>query len=374
MQSLRRGSTGVDVIAWQNVLIAGDVPEGWPDAWPWPIAADGVFGERTEFATKVWQRAHGLIPTGTVLDATWDAAGIKDPVPVVPVQGTDISVIQGKVPWSMLKAMGHEFSFIRCKVGNNPGRDVRFLENLRACLDAGIRGRPYHFPFALPHIDPVEEAKGFADASIVDGHVFGSKPNEGPPAYDLEWPPPEEWAKRGCSADQIVDRALAALEQMTKDFRCEPIVYSYPYYLFMLSPAKNFRLLVKYRLWIAGGGQYLNGDGSVPRKTDRGWVDVPPTVRGWGDNWLFWQHDGNGGRRLPNGVDADFNVFRYDLLDLARLDQTVEHDVPSVPPLDDSNIADAVAAFHTATMTGIIEDAIHAHRQARIERIFADAA
>ncbi len=210
---------------------------------------------------------------------------------------------------------------------------MRYVENIHASADAGIMGTPYVFPFPLPHIDPVEQAKVFAQSSVVDGHLVGSL-GDLPPAYDLEWPPPEQWAARGCTADQIVDHALASLEQMTGDYGRPPIVYSYPYFLAALSKAKNFGKLMAYPLWIAGGAQYQNGDGHVPVRNDDGtWAESPPTVAGWGSNWLFWQHDGNGGKRLPNGVDSDFDVFRYDLLTLAQLAKgTSEPDI-QVPDL-----------------------------------------
>lgn len=286
---------------------------------------------------------------------------------MVVVQGTDVSVLQGAVPYPALKALGHEFSFIRCKVGNNAGIDVRYAENIRKCLDAGLFGTPYVFPFPLPHLDPVEQAKVFAQSALVGAHLVGSETGDLPPAYDLEWPPPEEWAKWGCTPDSIVDHALAALEQMTLDWSCAPIVYSYPYFLAAISKAKNFAQLMKYRLWIAGGPQYQNGNGKVPVRSEDGtWKDKPPIVPGWGDDWLFWQHDGNGGKRLPGGADADFNVFRFDLIDLARLAKSITDE-----PLPEMMIPD-INTIHAMAANVMADDALHAYRQERIARMFAD--
>lgn len=55
MKTIRKGDAGRDVLAWQNVLVAGGKPtrwtnadgeaREWPAAWKWPIARDGIFGE-----------------------------------------------------------------------------------------------------------------------------------------------------------------------------------------------------------------------------------------------------------------------------------------------------------------------------------------
>ncbi len=277
------------------------------------------------------------------------------------VQGTDVSVLQNAVPYDLLKKAGHEFTFIRCKVGNNPGIDTRLV---------GIdprRAPHYFFPFPLPHIDPLAQAWGFLGAAIVDGDPVGGNRGDLPPAYDLEWPPPEQWAKYGCSADQIVDYALAQLHRLHDDYGITPIVYSYPYFLSALSKAKNFSLLMAFPLWIAGGAQYKNGNGVVPRRDDNGvWLDRAPVVSGWGDNWMFWQHDGDGGKKLSTGVDCDFNVFRFDSTALGQLAQSIEGTPPILVP--------DINTIHAMTMNVMAEDELHAYRQERAEAIFADIA
>ena len=281
------------------------------------------------------------------------------------VQGTDVSVMQNTVPFDKLKAAGHEFTFIRCKVGNNPGIDTRFVENVRRARDAGLYVAPYFFPFPLAHINPMAQVAGFLDAAMVDGDAVGGNRGDLPPAYDLEWPAPENWAERGCTADQIVDYACAQLARIHDDYGIAPIIYSYPYFIASLSKAKNFAHLMKYNLWLAGGPQYKNGNGQVPRRADDGtWLDNAPKVPGWNDTWLFWQHDGDGGKRLPTGVDCDFNVFRFDSTALGQLAQTIDGAPPILVP--DLNTIHAMAADVMA------DDALHGYRQERIAAIFAD--
>jgi peptidoglycan hydrolase-like protein with peptidoglycan-binding domain len=57
--TLRQGSTGPDVVAWQNVL---------------RVPADGKFGPGTKTATIAWQKARGLSADGVVGPATWAKA------------------------------------------------------------------------------------------------------------------------------------------------------------------------------------------------------------------------------------------------------------------------------------------------------------
>lgn len=284
------------------------------------------------------------------------------------VQGSDTSVIQGVVPFDALAAAGHMFAILRCKVGNNPGIDARFVENVRRARGVGLSVFPYGFPFPLRHLSPLEQAKWFVEGAIVDGDAVGSMRGDGPPAFDLEWPPPEGWTARGIDADFIVDWALACLDQMTVAYGgIRPVIYSYPYFIAALSKAQNFAQLMKYRLWIAGGAQYQNGNGQVPRRGDDGvWIDQPPKVAGWGANWLFWQHDGDGGKRLPNGVDADFDVFcgtRQEFRVLVRLE-----DGPAFDTAPD------LGTIHVEEANVMAEDELHAYRQDRLAAIFADAA
>lgn len=256
-----------------------------------------------------------------------------------------------------MKAAGTEFCWLRGKVGNNPGRDTLFEENAKILAEAGVVRSRYDFPFPLRNLNPVEQAKTFGEAALVDGIPLGAKNGEMPPAYDLEWPPPEQWTSRAIDADFIVDFALAQLAQIEADASCAPIVYSYPWFIASLAKAKNFASLLRYRLWIAGGPNYINGNGIVPVA----WK--PPVVAGWGDGALFWQWDGNGGRRLPGtNVDADFDLFKgtreeFDVL--CKVDQPASTQ-PSPPPME------VIIAQAAAT---ILEDGVHAYRQERADAI-----
>lgn len=57
--TLRRGSKGPDVAAWQTILIA----DGYSLD---PYGPDGDFGGLTDRKTRLWQTSHGLVPDGVV--------------------------------------------------------------------------------------------------------------------------------------------------------------------------------------------------------------------------------------------------------------------------------------------------------------------
>lgn len=58
--TIRLGSKGVDVIAWQKIV---------------GVTADGDFGPKTLEATRRWQASHGLTDDGVVGPQTWEKAG-----------------------------------------------------------------------------------------------------------------------------------------------------------------------------------------------------------------------------------------------------------------------------------------------------------
>ena len=82
---IRQGSTGPDVVAWQNVL---------------GVTADGQFGPATNAATVAWQSAHGLSADGVVGPNTWAAAqglGLVSGLPEYPSHVPPFA-IAGDVP------------------------------------------------------------------------------------------------------------------------------------------------------------------------------------------------------------------------------------------------------------------------------------
>lgn len=68
-QTIKLGSRGADVKAWQGIL---------------RMPADGVFGVGTENATRAWQEARGLVADGVVGRKSWELAGERYAAPKTP--------------------------------------------------------------------------------------------------------------------------------------------------------------------------------------------------------------------------------------------------------------------------------------------------
>ncbi len=222
------------------------------------------------------------------------------------ISGFDASSVQGTLDPITLIAAGFKFAILKCQQGND-GKDPLFEKNRKALSEAGIIVGAYHFVYPLPHLDPVAQAEKFFAASDC-----GTNVGELPVCVDFEWPAPEEWAKWGCTAVQIGKWFKTFLEKMTELFGHRPIVYTYPWFITaLLQGSADLSYLIDYLLWMADYSQ-------AGKQITEGMSPLIPTP--WkGRQWLFWQHDGNGGKKLPNGVDADFNVFNGTLEDLQRL-------------------------------------------------------
>lgn len=211
------------------------------------------------------------------------------------LRGLDASAVQGALPIDALATAGHRFLFHKCQQGND-GKDPLFEENVAAARAAGFYVGAYHFLYPLPHLDPVEQAELFFRAS-----TLGAARGELPPAFDLEWPDPDRgWAKWKCTPKQISDWSQKCLERVEQLWGVVPIVYEYPYFHGKLAAGADVSWLERYRLWIAAYG---------PK---------PVVLSPWKD-WTFWQNDGDGGEKLPNGRDADFDWFNGTEDDLAAL-------------------------------------------------------
>ena len=75
--TIRQGSTGPDVVTWQQVI---------------GVTPDGQFGPATLAATKAWQASHGLTADGVVGPATWGAAEVGTGTRVVPGSSGGVKV------------------------------------------------------------------------------------------------------------------------------------------------------------------------------------------------------------------------------------------------------------------------------------------
>lgn len=202
------------------------------------------------------------------------------------LKGLDASAVQGRLPIQGLVDKGCKFLIHKCQQGND-GKDPCFEENTILAMNAGMTVGAYHFLYPLPHLDPATQAVGFFKASDL-----GAELGDLPPALDFEWPEPQAWAKWGCTAQQISDWTARCAERMVALYGRKPLIYTYPYFMAQLKGA-DVSWLASYPLWIAS------------------YKDPPAVPAPW-STWTICQYDGNGGERMPNGVDADFDVFNGD--------------------------------------------------------------
>ena len=281
---------GADVLAWQLFLQA----EGLE------IKADADFGPVTAEKTGFFQRAF-VLPETRMVDAATLAAAASTPRAFVPVpyaqvpgppsspqadkrvRGLDVSRHQGKMSWPPCYAIGIRFAFCKATEGVS-WKDPRFLENVDGIADArdaGIITGAYHY--FLPHQDPVEQAVHFF--KVAGGKV------DLPPVIDFE-------TLGGVPSALAVQRARTFIEETQKLWKQGCILYTYSNFWEMLLKANAFApedlvFFAELELWLAD------------------YRAKPQTPKTW-DAWVFLQFDGDGGLVLPNGVDADFNVFSGD--------------------------------------------------------------
>ena len=307
MNTIKIGSRGPDVVAWQHII--GTTP-------------DGVFGAITDKITRDWQTQRGLVADGIVGPKTWAVALTPKDAPAM-LRGLDAFSGQGQLDYpSLIREFNCEFVILKAQQGND-GFDPMFEWNWKGAVDAGVEPFPYCFLYPLDKIDPATQAKRFID------EVFKRVPAaRGRPFFlDVEWPEvvplkpgpgAKGWKEWGCTPKSIATYTKAVCEGMTQHSGRKPAIYIYDWWWTAVRDgAPNYGFPEKgdvswasdYDLWMAW---YRSGwpiPGAAPK--------VPAPFQ----DWKFWQFDGNGGLRLPNGVDSDFCVFngsKEDLQSYAR--------------------------------------------------------
>lgn len=218
------------------------------------------------------------------------------------IKGIDISTIQGNVDFAAVAATGVQFVICRCGVGNG-GKDALYDHNIAAAQAAGLKVAAYNFVYPLPPLasqplrDPVKQAQLHA----------GWAGNVPVVCCDLEWPTPQDWAKWGCSAAQIVQWTITYLEAYEAASGVRPIVYTYPNFAQSIHLPPSFGQT--YKLWIAS------------------YQATPYIPAPWTD-WVLWQNSG-GTQHLPNGVAVDTDYAK----DLSLWD------VAAPAPMIDMNVS-----------------------------------
>jgi GH25 family lysozyme M1 (1,4-beta-N-acetylmuramidase) len=313
MNILGKGSVGTDVATWQARLVAdprpstwtnaGGATRSWPSTWAWPLAVDGDFDQRTEWATEAWQHARGLLADGIVGSNTWAAAGV-DEQPWIDI--LDVSVAQGAIDWQRVAAAevypgtGRRWRGVIVKVSENETwRDKNRAANIAGARGAGLLFGAYAF------IHPMGDVrKQVANAYEAVGDTM--------PSFALALD--VEAADASLSPQQIVDQIRRARDATLETFVRLPLVYSYTdFWARRVMPAAAAATdLAELPPWWAF---YGNGRPWYPTR-----AQLPKSPEPWrsaGKPIVLWQYSGNT-TKVPgawtghvDGIvgDVDRNVF-----------------------------------------------------------------
>lgn len=202
------------------------------------------------------------------------------------------------VPWAALRDSGVEAAILRACVGL--GRDDALLEHANRARAGGVDVLAL-YGVLYPKQSVAAQVDLLCQALLAVGSVA--------PVLDLE-------LTHDRSALEVSDLALEYVDGVESATGLDCLVYTYPAFADLLPLPQK---VATRRLWVAHYKK-LAGGAKVPDPR----VDRPRVPEPW-DDWLIWQHDGDGGLKAPNGLDLDFNVCRLSLPDLRAL---------LVPPAD----------------------------------------
>jgi lysozyme len=198
--------------------------------------------------------------------------------------GIDVSQAQGaNLDWPGIAASGVHFAIIKASEGQGY-EDPQWQRNVKGAKAAGLLVGAYHYFWSKRAADV--QAQNYLK-------VAGGFDLDLPPVIDFE-------SLQGMTPGDAIHRAHEFTILTEQLWQRPVLVYTYPNFWRTtiqypgLDPvAKQQGLnLAKRDLWIAHYGV------------------SQPSVQWPFKDWKFWQFDGDGGRRLPQGTDSDFNWFR----------------------------------------------------------------
>lgn len=210
----------------------------------------------------------------------------------MPTLGIDVSAAQGELSqeaWNAIAAAGIEFAYLKATEGQGY-LDAHYVANRERARAAGLLTGAYHYFWATR--PAYEQAMWFHKTTSDFAHEL-------PPVMDFE-------SMKGMKPVDALYRAHEFLATCEGLFGRRLVFYTYPSFWWQLQATKSFgpiemsklRDIGTRDLWIAHYGV------------------VQPNVQWPWTRYFLWQFDGDGGRKLPSGVDADFNWYDGSLADL----------------------------------------------------------
>lgn len=200
----------------------------------------------------------------------------------------DVSKYQGEFDYDAIRDSQVVAAVAKATEGTKY-TDPFFFKNAARCIRNVIWGGAYHY--FRPEQRAHEQAAHFYDVAEDATDII--------PVTDFE-------TLKGVAPRLAAQRVLEFIQHTNSAWNVErSLFYSYPYFIQQLlaqAPDEMVEIAKLTYLWIA---HYKDPTGEP-------WNPGP-----WKD-WDGWQWDGDGGLRLPNGVDADFNWFRGTRDDMAH--------------------------------------------------------
>lgn len=212
--------------------------------------------------------------------------------------GIDVSVFQGSVNWSAVKATGVSFAYIRASEQSHIP-DANYATNFANAKAQGLLVGAYHR--ARP-----DASSGSAQALYFLDHAqFANDGKTLPPVVDMEWPRAGWTSPTGKPLNDCYNMTPAQLVAWTRAFLSEVT-------------ARTGRLGVIYTStsWWNKCTSSNTTFGQHPLWVARYSTSPLPLPAGW-SNLTFWQYSGTG--TLPGGSPVDQDVFRGDLATLRQL-------------------------------------------------------
>jgi len=195
------------------------------------------------------------------------------------IKGVDVSIYQGTVTWSKVKAAGISFAFARVSDGTGT-LDSTFATNWKGMKSNGVVRGVYQF--FEPGEDPTKQAN-LVISQVTSAGGFDA--GDLPPVMDME--------TTGGQTDATIQSHMQTwLDAIAKAVGRKPIIYT------NLNTSSHFGgKFTGYPLWVASWG------GSCPT--------MPTGFKAW----EFWQNADNGGvSGISGAVDTDeFNGTLSDL-------------------------------------------------------------
>lgn len=221
------------------------------------------------------------------------------------VIGIDAARWQGELPVSSLEGAGIRFAIVKATHGLSSNSDPQFKRSWKALGESPLLRGAYHW---FTDADPIAQAKNFVE-TVGELRDTGDMPL----AVDFEEPSTIYAGK------VLLDRLRACLQHVEALTGRRVMLYSGTWYWQKFvkdTPADD--IVSRYLYWHSQYPRIVMEDrracGNEPPV-----LPVPTLPKPWAESktpYFLWQFDGNGGCELPNGIDADFNVFPGSFEDL----------------------------------------------------------